>query len=368
MAGRVTSGHARRRSVSISIACAVLAATSALTDCGGSARPAIEPANPAVSTVPDQPPGGPGAPYVRATGTIRAVREHVVMVPRIEGQSGRLTLVYIAANGSEVKEGDILAEFDRTEQVDKARDTLAQFEDLSHQVEQKRAEIRSNAAKRSAELREAMAELEKAQIQLRIAPVLAQIERLKNEVKLADAKERVASLKKSHKSREEAEAAALRILELKRDRQKVALDRAQRNAELLVVSAPLGGMVALENVWRSGSMGPPQAGDQMYRGRGLLRIFDPSRMEIQVQVGEPDGAVLVPGARADVVLDAYPDLIFHAEMQSASPVAASALGSPIKRFNARFSLIESDPHLLPDLSAAVVIHPPEMALSDGVRQ
>jgi hypothetical protein len=36
-------------------------------------------------------------------------------------------------------------------------------------------------------------------------------------------------------------------------------------------------------------------------------------------------------------------------------VASSALGSPIKTFSARFRLDKSDPHLLPDLSAAVVL-------------
>ena len=44
-------------------------------------------------------------------------------------------------------------------------------------------------------------------------------------------------------------------------------------------------------------------------------------------------------------------------MVSASPVASSALGSPIKTFTARFRLDKSDPHLLPDLSAAVVLQP-----------
>ncbi len=54
-------------------------------------------------------------------------------------------------------------------------------------------------------------------------------------------------------------------------------------------------------------------------------------------------------------LDAYPELTFDAHLVSASPVAASALGAPIKSFSARFRLEQSDPHLLPDLSAAVMI-------------
>ena len=71
---------------------------------------------------------------------------------------------------------------------------------------------------------------------------------------------------------------------------------------------------------------------------------------------------------AEVRLDAYPDLVFPARFVSASPVAASALGSPIKTFAARFRIEKSDPHLLPDLSAAVVIRAAEKTGAAGAAQ
>lgn len=37
----------------------------------------------------------------------------------------------------------VLAEFDRTQQLDNARDTQAKFDDLSHQVEQRQAQNRA---------------------------------------------------------------------------------------------------------------------------------------------------------------------------------------------------------------------------------
>jgi multidrug efflux pump subunit AcrA (membrane-fusion protein) len=302
---------------------------------------------------------------VRATGKIRAVRELAILVPRITGQSSRLTLIRLVPTGAQVKEGDLLAEFDNTEQLDKARETEAKYDDLQHQVEQKRAENRANAAKRAEEMEQAKADLAKAEIEARKGPVLAEIDRLKNDVKLKEAKAHVASLQKSHRVREIADQAALRILELKCDRQKVALERARINLDKLVVHAPLPGMVALENTWRSGTMGPAQEGDQLYAGQPLLRIFDPSEMEVQTQVGEPDGAVLQPGVRAIVQLDAYPELSFRARLHSASPVATSAIGSPIKTFAARFQIEGRDPHLLPDLSAAVIIVADEVQSGNG---
>jgi HlyD family secretion protein len=292
---------------------------------------------------------------VRAAGTVFAVKSYTILIPQITGQFSRMTLTKLAPNGARVKEGDAIAEFDRTQQIDNAREAQAKFEDLGHQVEQRLAQNRSELEKRLSELQNAEADLAKAMLQLRKGPLLSEIDRLKAETRAAEARERVESLKKSNQYHEQAAAAALRILELQRDRQQVSLERSLRNSEKLLIRAPLAGMIAYENIWRNGTAGHAQEGDQLYPGMPLLRIFDPSEMEVRMNVAEPDGAVLVPGSTALVHLDAYPGLVFNAKFHAASPVAASAFGSPIKTFAARFRLQEIDPHLLPDMSAAVVI-------------
>lgn len=295
---------------------------------------------------------------VRATGVVRAVHSVLVQVPRIEGQGGNLTLAALITNGTSVPSGELLATFDRTKELVLLREAQAKFDDLKHQVEQKQAEHNSNAEKRASDLQSAEADLKKAEIEIRKGPILSAIDQEKNKVKLADAQAHVASLKKSIPAHDQAETAEIRILELQRDRQKVAVDRSQTNTEKLSVRAPIRGMVALENVWRNNSMGHAQEGDQLWPGSPLLRLFDPSEMEVELAVGEPDGAALVPGAKAVVHLDAFPELAFTAHFDSASPVATSPLGTSVKTFTARFKLDQTDPHLLPDLSAALDIEVP----------
>src|SRR6185295_8740406 len=160
---------------------------------------------------------------------------------------------------------------------------------------------------------------------------------------------------KSNALHDQADAASLRILELQRDRQRVAMDRAQTNIERLSIRAPLKGMVAQQNIFRANSNGHAQEGDQLYRGQAILSIFDPSEMMVRCLVAETDGAALVEGTQVKVYLDAYPDVALPGHFEYASPMAASALGSPIKTFTAVFKLDKTDPRLLPDLSAAVVI-------------
>jgi multidrug resistance efflux pump len=296
--------------------------------------------------------------HIRATGTIQALRVSNVQTPSLRGPGGRLTLIRLIPNGARVKPGDPLAEFDRTQQVDDARDAKAKVEDLTHQIDQLRAQGRSDAAKRNSDLKQAEADLAKAEIELRKGEILSEIERLKNQAKRESAAARVASLKKSNHAHDLADAAGVRILELQRDRQQVALERAEGNMEKLLVKATIGGMVAQEMTWRNGSMGPMQEGDQVWPGNPLVRIFDPTDMIVLTQLNEPDGAAITPGTRVKVRLDAYPGAIFDAHYESASPVASSGINSPIKFFSARFRLDQRDPRLLPDLSAAVEIEVP----------
>ena len=295
------------------------------------------------------------APTVRVTGTIQAIHSLTVQVPMMQGGGSNLTLVKLVANGTSVRAGDLLAEFDSASQIKAAREAQAKYDDLTHQVEQKGAEHKSNIEKRRSELEGAEADLKKAEIELRKGPILSEIEQKKNAVKLQDAQEHVASLKKSGPARDTVERAEIRVLELQRDRQKVAVERQANNAQKLSLRAPIAGMVALQNVFRNNSLGHAQEGDQLWPGSPLLQLFDPSTMQVALSVGEPDGAALQPGTRAVVHIDAFPELSLPAHFDSASPVASSALGNPIKTFNARFVLDRTDKRLVPDLSAAVEI-------------
>ncbi len=295
---------------------------------------------------------------LRITGTIQAVHSVDLRVPSIEGKGGNLTLTHLIANGTQVKAGYLIAEFDPTTEIQSAREAAAKFDDFAHQVEQKRAEHVSNSEKRASEMRSAEADLQKAAIEIRKGPILSALDQEKNRVKLEDAQAHVASLGRSSEAHDRAELAEVRILELQRDRQHIAVERARRNMDRLTLKAPLSGMVALQNVFRNNSLGHAQEGDQLWAGSPVVRLFDPSRMAVDVSISEADRAMLGKGSRAIVRLDAFPDSAFPAHFETGSPVATSGLGNPVKNFVGRFVLDAGDPRLLPDLSAAVDVQVP----------
>ena len=293
---------------------------------------------------------------VRITGVVQAVRSVDLRVPSVQGQGGNVTLTRLIRNGSHVEPGEIVAEFDPTAEIRAAREAHTKYDDLAHQVEQKQAEHNSNVEKRLSELAAAEADLKKAQIEIRKGPILSAIDQDKNKVKLEDAQAHVASLQKSGDAHSRAEIAEIHVLELQRDRQKIAVDRAERNTSQLVLRAPLAGMVALQNVFRNNSMGHAQEGDQLWPGSPMVRLFDPSSMAVDVAISEADRAVFKPRMRATVHLDAFPEAAFPAHFESASPVATAGLGTPVKNFTGRFVLEQSDSRLLPDLSASVDVN------------
>lgn len=182
-------------------------------------------------TSPSPPPGSSPqrSRSLRTNGTVQALESYSVRVPQISGQSSRVTLTTLIPNGSRVAAGQVVAEFDRTSILDEVLATEAKLAETAHQLSEKQAQIRSDRAKREATIAEATAELKKAQLQLRKGPILSEIDRLKNEAKARSATDKLASLEKSGSFRAQAEQAALRGLELKRQRQQVTLERLKSN-------------------------------------------------------------------------------------------------------------------------------------------
>jgi len=224
---------------------------------------------------------------------IQALQSVSIRVPQISAQSGRVTLAALIPNGTTVAKGDTLAEFDQTTVLDEERDYKGKLSEATFQLEERQAKARSDAAKRGALLTEAEADLAKARLQLRKAIILSEIDRRKNETLAESAIARVASLKKSNGLRDSEDTAAIGVLEKKKERIALQLQRIQANLEKLVIKAPHGGMIALENTWRNGSMGPAQEGDMLSPGQPVLRLFDPGEMVVEGTESEADVSAIL---------------------------------------------------------------------------
>jgi len=85
-----------------------------------------------------------------------------------------------------------------------------------------------------------------------------------------------------------------------------------------------------------------------------MQVVDPAKMEVRANANQMDTPYLRPGQRVEIHLDAYPGVMFIGTLEQLSPMALqSGFSDKLWQSPAVFSIDQSDPRLMPDLSAAV---------------
>jgi multidrug resistance efflux pump len=302
-------------------------------------------------------------PALRLTGTTAAAHSFVAMAPQLEGaQISNMLVTEIVRAGARVEAGQVLVRFDPQLQMKDYLEKKDKFAELAGQVAQKQAEEDIARAKDETSLREAENAQKKAQLEVQKNELVSKIDAEKNEEALEEARMTSKQLHETFQLKRKSAAAGIRILELQRDRAREAMRYAQSNAAKMTIRSPMNGIVVLNSIWLGGRMGTVQSGDQVNPGTSFMQVVDPSRMEVRVQIPQPDLGQVRVGERAQVRPDAYPQMVLPAVLEEVSPLGQEGnFSDKIRMFNARFVVEGSDPKLLPDLSVAVDVEPPGQA-------
>lgn len=292
---------------------------------------------------------------LRLKGTTEAVQARAILVPRLAGEHvGTLTIVHLAPGGTRVKQGDALVEFDRQAQLRDYIDKKADYEKLVDQVAEEQAKEVAAKAKDETELTTAEDSLRKAELENQKAEIVSKIDAEKNQETYEEAKATYNQLKETFDLKRKAAQAAIRILEIQRDRTKQTMDHAQANANLMQIHSPLDGVVVLNTIWKQGTMGEVQEGDQVRPGVAFMQVVDPSTMQVRVLANQEDFPALRAGQTAKIRLDAYPDMVFSGKLDQLAPIGESGdFSAKLRTFVVIFSIEGNNPKLMPDLSAAV---------------
>jgi HlyD family secretion protein len=300
---------------------------------------------------------------LRLTGTTQAAHTRSIQAPVLAGdKEGTLTITSLRPAGSTVKQGDLLVEFDRQAQLRDYLDKQAQNSKLIDDVLQEQAKETAARAKDETEIKAAEGDLAKAELEMQKVEILSRIDAETARETLDEAKATLDQLKETFGLKRKTAQASIRILELQRDRARETMEHAQANAALMQVHSPISGIVVLNTIWKQGNIGEVQEGDQVRSGVPFMQVVDPSAMEVQVPVNQQDLLSLRDGEKARVHLDAYPDLVCPAQLQTIDPMGKPGdFSDKVRTFSAVWSVMCSDPRLLPGLSAAVDTLPQEKA-------
>ena len=118
--------------------------------------------------------------------------------------------------------------------------------------------------------------------------------------------------------------------------------------------APIGGLVVMQSIWRSGDFGQIQAGDQVWPGQPFMKLVNPSSMQPEAGVNQAESEAMQIGQTARLSFDAFPDLHLNGRV-----VAVGAMGVGgwrenyyIRNIPVRVAIQNIDARVIPDLSAS----------------
>jgi HlyD family secretion protein len=293
--------------------------------------------------------------FVRLKGTTEAVESRAILAPLLAGQQvSTLTIVRMASAGSRVKKGDLLVEFDRQAQTRDFVDKQAEYAKLVDQVAEEQAKENAASAKDETELKAAEDNLRKSEFEIQKSEIVSRIDAEKNQENLDEAKATFDQLRETFDLKRKAAQAAIRILEIQRDRTQQTMMHAQANANLMQVHSPIDGVIVLNTIWKQGTMGEVQEGDQVRPGVPFMQVVDPTAMQVRVFANQEDFPSLRVGQTAKVRLDAYPDLEFAAKLEQVSPIGEGGdFSSKLRTFVVIAAIEGNNSKLMPDLSATV---------------
>jgi len=304
---------------------------------------------------------------LRLKGTTEAVQSRAILAPVLSGQQvPTLTIIRLAPGGTRVKAGDLLAEFDRQAQIRDFMDKQAEYAKLVDQVAQEQAKEVAARAKDETELKAAEDNLRKAELEIQKEEIISKIDAEKYKENLEEAKATLTQLRQTFDLKRRAALAAIKILEIQRDRTQQTMMHAQSNADLMQMRSPIDGVVVLNTIWKQGTMGEVQEGDQIEPGSPFLQVVDPAAMQVRVAANQEDFPQLQVGQTATVRLDAYPELVFPAKIDQLAPIGErGSFSERVRVFSVIVSIQGNDPKLMPDLSAAVDVNTRKEAAGPG---
>jgi HlyD family secretion protein len=301
---------------------------------------------------------------VYATGELRASHSEVLTAPPIGG--GALQITRLLHTGAAVKKGELVIEFDPSEQhykLDQNRSELLQAE---QEITKAKADAAVVTAQDKVALLKARFDVRRAELDVQKNELESTIDARKNDLALEQAKRVLAELEQDIKSRSASNQATISLAEEKRNKAKLAMDQAQGNIDKMRILSPMDGLVSVEkNQGAAGgfffsgmSLPEYREGDQVQPGRAVGQVIDPKGMELTAKVGELDRNNVKEGQAVDIELDALPGSTLHGTVKTVGGNNARNFweDNTSAKFEVTITLANADARLRPGLTAHLVIH------------
>lgn len=292
---------------------------------------------------------------VFAKGDLQGGNTEVLSCPQVGGQA--LAITSLRESGELVQAGEVVVQFDTTEQEFRLREANADLAEAEQQVTQAEAESRAKEEEARYALLQARSELKVAEYDTQRNEVLPRIVAKQNDLAVEAARDKVRQLERDLEDRIATAKAGIAIQNAAKEKAEAAAATARRNIESMTLRAKTAGYVARlqnqEGNMRWGTYLPAlQVGDTVRAGVPVAQIPDMKNWEASANITELDRAHLAVGQDVTVEIVALPGRMFHGKIK-----AIGGTSGPVwnRSFECRVSIEDPVAELRPGMSARFLI-------------
>ncbi len=292
---------------------------------------------------------------VHAKGDLQGGNSQMLAAPMIGGD---LILTSLRQPGEMVQSGDIVAEFDTTDQVFHLREAEADLAEAAEKVAQAAALADSKEEEDNYALLKARADLKQAELDARKNPLLSSIDAKKNDLIVESARAALQQLERDLGNRKATSQAGVAIQEAARAKAKVQAEQAKKNIEMMTLRAGATGYVNVQpnmnnQMYFQGMVLPMlQVGDKVRAGMAVAQIPDTSSWELVARLTEADRGHIALGQPVELTAIAVPDHPFHGKVKDLGGTTGPVWE---RRFECKISVDDPPRQLRPGMTANIVI-------------
>jgi len=280
-----------------------------------------------------------------AFGELQAGSSTSISVPQV--RTGGLKVFWIVKDGSAVKKGDTLVEFDASELIQQTQETNNSLEATLRQLEMTVLRGNSDTGQVIVDREIAGMELEKATTQApKDRDIFTRNEIIEGELNIDLSNTKVSELGGKVETKKSLNNTSQRILVIERKQHESKRDMLRQSLGSLKILAPHDGLVLQkkEGWWMDQGT---SAGDTRWPGTVILTIPDISTMKARVYVLESDAGNLKIGQKGHIVVDSHPGVRFNVTVERIETLARPLeKESPVKYFEVLLKIDAKDSQVL----------------------
>jgi HlyD family secretion protein len=298
---------------------------------------------------------------VYTTGELEAKNSVTLSAPAVAGSSLRITR--LAHAGSAARKGDVIIDFDPSEQHYKLEQSRSELHQAEQDILKAKSDTAVQKAKDDVELLKARYNVRQAELEMQKNELVSTIDARKNELALEQAERALAELEQDIRSHSTTGQTGIDLAQEKWNKAKLAMDVAQQNIGKMSVTSPVEGLVSVEKnrnqQFSFDGMQVPDfhEGDQVQPGTPIAKIIVATEMQMSAKASELERSNISIGQRAEIEFDALPGKTFHGVVKTAGGAIQRQFweSQANGQFDLSIQLTDADSSLRPGLTAQIVI-------------